>query len=116
MLTFEIRHKRWQRARSKLTIVTNCLVSALARSSPAQHRLKVVFVKRGKARVANRTIWIGWSARRSVRWCALHVALHALGLTDANAEGVTSLLARQRQLLRAHAPFFWFAYHNSGFN
>ncbi|AUG91412.1 Endoribonuclease YbeY [Candidatus Hodgkinia cicadicola] len=115
-MTFEIRCKQWQRARAKLIIITNCLASALARSPTAHRKLKVVFAKRGEARFTNQTIWIGWRARRRSRWSAAHVSLHALGLTDVNAECAVSLLARQRQLLRGCAPFFWFTYHNSGFN
>ncbi|ATW05976.1 Endoribonuclease YbeY [Candidatus Hodgkinia cicadicola] len=108
MLTFEVRYKRWQRARSKLIAIAKCLVGALARAPTAQCKLKTVFVKRGKARVANRTIWVGWHARRCAHWWAAHAALHALGLTDVSAEDATGLLARQRRLLRLRAPFLWF--------
>ncbi|AUI38901.1 Endoribonuclease YbeY [Candidatus Hodgkinia cicadicola] len=104
MLTFEVRCEQWLRARAKLTIITKCLVSALACCPTARRQLKAVFIKRGEARVANQTIWIGWRVRRRAHWWAAHAALHALGLTDVDAERATSMLARQRQFLRVCAP------------
>ncbi|AUG26227.1 Endoribonuclease YbeY [Candidatus Hodgkinia cicadicola] len=116
MLIFEIRCEQWLRSRSKLITVTKCLVNALARSPTAQRQLKVVFIKRGKARVANQTIWIGWRVRRRAHWWAAHAALHALGLTDIDAEGATSMLARQRQFLRLWHRFPGLHTTNAGFN